>query len=145
MPWFSISEYPPKTRLVSPSIIRQEYNAGQYWQKALNGELETRPARPERHADPEWTLQPYCTMSQTVEYFTLEGIRVARVHQYLRPDGTIGGSGRPDPKWLYVDGLIIAMRSPNVLSRRKRFLRGVEDIFWSVWLRMRRRLRRIKR
>jgi hypothetical protein len=23
---------------------------------------------------------------------------VARVHQYLRPDGTIGGSGRPDPK-----------------------------------------------
>jgi hypothetical protein len=24
--------------------------------------------------------------------------RIALVHQYLRPDGTVGASGRPDPK-----------------------------------------------
>jgi hypothetical protein len=25
---------------------------------------------------------------------------MAIVHQYLRPDGTLGASGLPDPKWL---------------------------------------------
>ncbi|MCY4437144.1 MAG: hypothetical protein OXE05_07405 [Chloroflexi bacterium] len=34
---------------------------------------------------------------------------VALVHQYLQPDGKVGGSGRPDPKWLRLpDGTIIA-------------------------------------
>jgi hypothetical protein len=28
------------------------------------------------------------------------------VHFYLRPDGTIGGSGQPDPKWLFEDGVV---------------------------------------
>ncbi len=32
--------------------------------------------------------------------------RIFMVHIYLRPDGTIGGSGRPDPKWLFEDGII---------------------------------------
>jgi hypothetical protein len=31
---------------------------------------------------------------------------VARVHQYLRPDGTIAGSGLPDPKRLFEDGIV---------------------------------------
>jgi hypothetical protein len=29
---------------------------------------------------------------------------VAVMHQYLRPDGTIGASGQPDPKRLVVEG-----------------------------------------
>ncbi len=34
-----------------------------------------------------------------------DGIQeIARVHQYLRTDGTIGASGKPDPKRLYADG-----------------------------------------
>lgn len=33
-----------------------------------------------------------------VEYFAVDGRMMALVHQYLRPDGSIGGSGRPDPK-----------------------------------------------
>ena len=28
------------------------------------------------------------------------------VHLYFRPDGSIGGSGKPDPKWLFEDGVI---------------------------------------
>jgi hypothetical protein len=34
------------------------------------------------------------------------GEKVAGVHQYLRPDGTIGLSGRPDPKEVYIDGVL---------------------------------------
>jgi hypothetical protein len=41
-------------------------------------------------------------LSQIIEYFDAEGTRVALVDQYLRPDGTLGGSGRPDPKRVLV-------------------------------------------
>jgi hypothetical protein len=44
-------------------------------------------------------------LSQTVEYYDGDN-RVALVHQYLRPDGTIGASGRPDPKALLEDGIL---------------------------------------
>ena len=35
---------------------------------------------------------------------------VAEVHQYVRPDGSLGGSGLPDPKRLYKDGILYAVR-----------------------------------
>lgn len=35
-----------------------------------------------------------------VSYRDNDGNEVARVHQYLRTDGTIGASGKPDPKRL---------------------------------------------
>lgn len=34
--------------------------------------------------------------------------RIFPVHFYLRRDGTIGGSGKPDPKWLFEDGIVYA-------------------------------------
>lgn len=43
-----------------------------------------------------------------VAYELPDGSRVALVHQYLRPDGTVGASGQPDPKWLLEDGVIYA-------------------------------------
>ncbi len=52
------------------------------------------------------------TESQEVHYFdTCQGKlrRRAIVHQYLQPDGTLGASGKPDPKWLMgEDGTIYA-------------------------------------
>ena len=39
-------------------------------------------------------------MTQRVEYRTSEGRLVAIAIQYRRPDGTLGGSGRSDPKLL---------------------------------------------
>ncbi len=36
-----------------------------------------------------------------LSYLDAGGQEIARVHQYLLPDGGIGGSGRPDPKRLY--------------------------------------------
>jgi hypothetical protein len=49
--------------------------------------------------------QPFGTRSQIIAYF--DGDRkVAIVHQYLRADGSIGGSGRPDPKEITEDDVI---------------------------------------
>ena len=49
--------------------------------------------------------EPAGTRSQMVAYF--DGVRrVALVHRYLRPDGTVGASGMPDPKELLDDGVL---------------------------------------
>ncbi len=42
--------------------------------------------------------QPVGTKSQMVVYLDSNDDQIALVHQYVRPDGTLGGSGRPDPK-----------------------------------------------
>ena len=38
-----------------------------------------------------------------VWYLGPDGRKLAIVHQYLLPDGSIGGSGRPDPKRMILD------------------------------------------
>jgi len=43
-------------------------------------------------------------------YWTQNGQPLALVHQYLRPNGTIGGSGQPDPKRILVGNKLLAVR-----------------------------------
>jgi hypothetical protein len=55
--------------------------------------------------------QPPGTRSQEVVYS--EGSNeVARVHQYMRSDGTLGGSGYPDPKTIYEGTYAFHLRRP---------------------------------
>ena len=49
---------------------------------------------------------PVCTRSQILVYVDRDQKAVAMVHQYLKPDGQIGASGQPDPKWLLHDGIV---------------------------------------
>lgn len=67
--------------------------------------------------------QPRGTESQIVDYYSADGehsadaggmVFVARVHRYLLPDGSIGGSGKPDPKIVKHDGRTygLAKRTP---------------------------------
>jgi hypothetical protein len=67
----------------------------------------------ERHPSPQPASEPFCTRSQMVSYVDSQGTEVARVHQYLRPDGTIGGSGKPDPKRLFYQGTIYLPGRPG--------------------------------
>lgn len=95
----------PASRRVSPTELRQLFNDGRYQERVIANELissleNEHPARPE-------AMQPPGTLSQTFWYFDTSLRRVAFVHQYLRPDGALGGSGRPDPKWLLVDDEIL--------------------------------------
>lgn len=82
-------------------------------------------------------------MSQTVEYFTKNGQRVARVHQYLRPDGTIGGKGRPDPKWLRLGSWVLGVRSTKAVSPTYRIMCMFEDCYVGFLLRLSRWLQSI--
>ena len=92
-------------RRVEASEIRMLFNRSGLFGQFLRGELNTkieadRPARAELG-------MPEGTRSQVVRYFGRDGQEIALVHQYLLPDGTIGGSGRPDPKRMILDDEII--------------------------------------
>lgn len=84
--------------------LQKIFNSERYYERMLAGQilasvLKSAPAPPEAG-------QPPGTMSERVWYFDLQLNRIALVHQYVLPDGSIGASGRPDPKWLWVDGEI---------------------------------------
>jgi hypothetical protein len=90
---------------VTPSELREVFNRRGYWERARRNELvavveSDRPARPEAN-------EPPGTRSQMVWHLDESRQRVALVHQYLRPDGTLGGAGRPDPKRLLLDDEIL--------------------------------------
>jgi hypothetical protein len=98
-------------RFVSKAEIRLHFNTMRLYQKAATGELVAIVR--DEHLAPRAARQPAGTVTQMVIYYDdlqSGNLRpVALVHQYLQPDGKIGGSGRPDPKWLRLpDGTIIA-------------------------------------
>jgi len=77
--------------------LRQRFNGMDLYERMRQRELTAVVYR-------EWLApasagQPPGTIAQIVHYFD-GGREVARVHQYVRPDRTLGASGRPDPKWL---------------------------------------------
>ena len=54
--------------------------------------------------------EPPGTRSQSVPY-TLMGVKIAVCHQYLRPDGSFGASGLPDPKLVEFQGRVVFCHS----------------------------------
>ena len=53
---------------------------------------------------PETMGAPLGTRSQYVRYYDSRGRWLVDVHGYLLPNGSLGGSGVPDPKRMLVDG-----------------------------------------
>jgi hypothetical protein len=59
------------------------------------------------HAAPPRANQPPGTLSQMIAYRDKkDGTELASAHRYYRPDGTLGGSGKPDPKSLLQNGTL---------------------------------------
>lgn len=54
--------------------------------------------------------QPEGTRSEVVDYLDEDGRTLARVHRFVNPDGTLGGSGLMDPLELLHDGRIYRVR-----------------------------------
>jgi hypothetical protein len=77
--------------------MRQIFNDGRFWERAQTGELAINVRR-NTHPSRTVANEPFCTHTQEISYIDANGQEVARIHQYLRPDGSIGASGRPDPK-----------------------------------------------
>jgi hypothetical protein len=96
-------------QLVTAPEIRKMFNEGGYLAKIASGDLSEKLFR-EGHPSPAQSGEPYCTRSQIVAYLDENGRQVALVHQYVRKDGTIGASGKPDPKKLFHQGRLYAVR-----------------------------------
>ena len=106
--------HPPDTmtrlpfRRVSDQELRRLYNE-HYASRIDAGELRSY-VEFEGHPSPTRSHEPPCTRSQYVSFCEHDGTRRVDVHQYLRPNGQLGGSGRPDPKWIFHDGVIYAQQ-----------------------------------
>lgn len=104
------SEGSSKVEWVTEDIIRQYFNDGDFFEMVKRGEIITKTKRSSHPGAPPQG-KPYCTQSQIVYYYSNEGEPLAIVHQYLRPDGTIGASGLPDPKRLFLKDRIISVKT----------------------------------
>ena len=85
--------------------MRSAFNQGRLVQRVAAGELSAHVRPDPLHLKGRLARarkEPPCTRSQMVEYSDESGLKVAVIHQYRRRDGSIGGKGRPDPKWLRV-------------------------------------------
>ncbi len=98
---------PDKTKWIYVAIqeLRRLFNEGRYWERMKAGEFFEVLYR-EGHPSPRDSREPPCTHSQIIAYLDAQGRQVAIVHQYSRKDGSIGGSGKPDPKKLFHRGKI---------------------------------------
>jgi len=97
--------------------LRRRFNDGSYWQRAEAGEFCQIIVR-NGHPSSERSGEPYCTRSQIIDYWHANGERIAKAHRYLRPDGTIGGSGLPDPNVLVENGVRYRVLDPDQGPRR---------------------------
>lgn len=91
---------------VSPETIRTIFNNSQYPMLIANGHLASHTLRDSVLQNPHLRMEPPGTRSQIIRYVDLAGQWVVEIHQYLRPDGSIGASGKPDPKRLRIAGTI---------------------------------------
>lgn len=89
---------PVRVQRVCPRILRRLFNDRQFVERAHKGSLIA--YEKDSNLAPPGSGQPPGTRTQKVEYFARNGKRLALAIQYRRPDGTLGGSGLPDPKWL---------------------------------------------
>jgi hypothetical protein len=80
----------------------------------LLNKIQTKELKPlverERHANPLKSGQVFCTYSQLVSYRDPNDDEVVRAHQYLKPDATIGASGKPDPVRIFIGGVIYKLQ-----------------------------------
>ena len=101
---------PPKRVYVNEYRIRRIFNAAGIWERVLAKTYQVTIARdnPCRYPD-----EPPGTRSQ-MWLIMDNGKLVALVHLYWRPDGTLGASGKPDPKKVVQDCVTYCLERPNL-------------------------------
>lgn len=89
---------------VSPNTIRMLFNASEYPQLINNGELEKVTLKMKVLQNPGLRNLPNGTKSEIILYRDRTRDLFVIIHQYLKPDGTLGASGKPDPKRIKIEG-----------------------------------------
>ena len=95
---------------VDEDTLRYYFGIGRFEQRVQRGELTTKvkpgsehPASPAKNEIPG-------TVSHILQYFDENGDLVAMIHEYVRADGSLGASGRRDPKWLRINDRTLKQR-----------------------------------
>lgn len=96
---------PRQVKLVAPQHIRKLFNEGKYADRAAQGEFTVVPKK-SKHPTAPRAKMPVCTRSETLVYLDNKRRAVAIIHQYRLPNGKLGASGRPDPKFLVHEGVV---------------------------------------
>jgi len=96
---------------VSRSELRRKFNDGSFRQLIESGALRPKPLSNRHLKQPDPWQGPFCTHSQYVRYLDSHGRLIVEIHQYFRPNGTLGASGKPDPKRLREGNRILAIRA----------------------------------
>jgi hypothetical protein len=96
---------------VSPDIIRKKFDEGPYAELIKNGKLRSKVIGNRHLPNPATFQGPFCTHSQAIRYYDDNRWLIVEIHQYLRPDGTLGASGKPDPKRLRSGDTLLAVRA----------------------------------
>ena len=93
---------------VSGPRIAEIFNTSQHATSIANGEyrVEVTTDKVIRDETADDKKFPRGTRSQYLRYFDSDNNWVVGMHQYLQPDGTIGASGRPDPKHVVIGNTI---------------------------------------
>ena len=97
---------------VPATQLRQMFNDGRYYERVQARELLA-VVEDDRHPSAPAAKEPNCTRSQIVHYYDVQAwVKVAIVHQYVRADGSLGASGRPDPKRILDGDTIYSLELP---------------------------------
>ena len=100
--------------------LQRRFNEGRYWQRTLDNEfilvrLENTEVQLPPPVQRTWKTHPPGTRHQMWEYRDPKtNAKIALVSVFIRPDGMIGGAGKPDPKWLFEGGTVYFTREKAV-------------------------------
>lgn len=95
---------------VPPETIRSIFNNSQCPALIASGHLVPNIISDKVLQNPHLKGEPPGTRSQIIRYVDLAGQWVAVIHQYCRPDGSLGASGKPDPKRLRIAGTVFVLK-----------------------------------
>ena len=84
---------------ITAAEIQQRYNAGPIPARILSGVYHLEEIPP-THLAPASLNMPKGTRSVMYNVLNKNGVVLAKVHAYVRPDASYGASGKLDPKYL---------------------------------------------
>ena len=111
----SVNMTEPIITIVDEDHLRKLFSEGEFVSRAESGELAIEIVK-NKHPSQTAANEPFCTKSQMISYRRPDGTEVARAHRYLRPDGSTGASGLPDPKKVLYKGILFQLGSLRIPS-----------------------------
>ena len=97
--------------------MRRRFNRGKYYERMLEGKL-TEVINSSNTPSFVSENVPLGSISQGFSYFDGKQ-ELVRGQQFIKPDGTIGASGKPDPHRIFEDGIWYRTRHPAKGWRQK--------------------------